>query len=156
MFSTQAINDAIAQLKLCRDVLDDDSCEIEHLDGALEAVNSAIEELAAIEEKICLEPGVEPDTDPERDAELIWWLLGNLQALRDVLTTAKILGLKAAKVRMYALAGRVNWEPRPEPKTPTGKAWVNRLRELLGVVAEAVHLSDKMIEVGKKIGLLTD
>lgn len=152
-FSTSEINDAIIRLEMCRGLLDEDSFEMEDIDRALEAVNSAIEEVAAIEETICTEPGVEPVGD--MDAELAEWLLSNLRTLQDVLTTAKALGLKAAKRRMHELVGRL-YEPRPSPKTDAEKGLVEKFWKHLGVAAEVMYKGAKLIGAAKEIGQLTD
>lgn len=144
-FSRRDINDAIVALKMCREVRVEDSFEMEDLGGVLEAVNMAIEELS------------HADLADRADLaeELVQWVLDNLRTIQDVLLTAKVLGLKAARRRMYELIGRLAG-PRPEPKTSEEKGLVERLRSLLGETAKVVFVGDKMIEAAKTIGLLTE
>ena len=85
------------------------------------------------------------------DTEVYDWLTGTLQSMRDVVEVALSLGMEAARERLYTLAGRTGFNPKPPDETDAGNDWYEKVKK----VGEALTVAMRLDQfVGKVLGFL--
>ena len=87
------------------------------------------------------------------DTEVYDWLTETLQSMRDVVEVALSLGMEAARERLYTLAGRMGFNPKPPAATDAGNDWYEKVKK----VAEALTVVMRLDQfVGKIFGFLSN
>ena len=134
----EGLDEAITKLYMCIPLLDDhDSFTVTELAEVREAISAASKTVASA----------------KLDGDLADWLTARLDEMQEVLRTAEVVGVAAAKEKLCTLVGRTRFEPCPEPNSDEGHKTVQLVVAIATRVASVVNVGAKIADV---LGRLPD